>query len=202
MEACARIDKMVFSRYKKAMTDLRTSEFVLRWARLIAGDGFDRGLQPVQWQALRFLASANRFSRTPKGLTAWLGQTKGSVSQTIIALERKGLIARGGDPDDHRVVRLELTAAGKAALRAPPPDMAQRMLAHLAPHERDTLAQLVERMLLAEIAGSAGTPFGLCRTCRHFAADGTAPGTHRCRLLGVALHADEADQFCIEQDAA
>ncbi len=46
------------------MTD-RLSDLLTRTARLIAGDGHSAGLKPVQWQALRYLAVANRFSRTP-----------------------------------------------------------------------------------------------------------------------------------------
>src|SRR3546814_12965729 len=95
------------------MTD-PLSDLLARTARLIAGDGHSAGLKPVQWQALRYLAIANRFSRTPGALAAWLGQTKGTVSQTVGALERKGLVERTGDPDDRRLVRLSLTEAAHA----------------------------------------------------------------------------------------
>ena len=75
------------------MTD-RLPDLLTRAARLIAGDGHQGGLKPVQWQALRYLESANRFSRTPGALAAWLGQTKGTVAQTLIARARKGLVTR------------------------------------------------------------------------------------------------------------
>src|SRR3546814_21065683 len=98
------------------MTD-PLSDLLARTARLIAGDGHSAGLKPVQWQALRYLAIANRFSRTPGALAAWLGQTKGTVSQTVGALERKGLVERTGDPDDRRLVRSEERRVGKGGVR-------------------------------------------------------------------------------------
>src|SRR3546814_10986237 len=66
------------------------------------------------------------FSRTPGALAAWLGQTKGTVSQTVGALERKGLVERTGDPDDRRLVRLSLTEAGHAMLGRAPESIADR----------------------------------------------------------------------------
>ena len=145
MTALTRLAKMVFSRYQILMD--RASDLLARFSRIVAADGYDRGLQPVQWQALMFLRSANRFSRTPKALTAWLGQTKGSVSQTIAALEKKGLITRRTDPDDQRVVRLDLTEAGTSLVAGPPPALATQMLGHLTAAQRDSFAELVEQML-------------------------------------------------------
>ena len=202
MAALAQLAKMVFSRYQMRMTDRRVSDLLTRFSRIVAADGYDRGLQPVQWQALMFLRSANRFSRTPKALTAWLGQTKGSVSQTIAALEKKGLVARRPDPDDHRVVRLELTDAGAGLVAGPPPALAGQMLDHLPPADRDTLAGLVERMLRAELVRSGGRPFGLCRDCRHFERGPRGAAPHRCGLLGVALGEPDSALVCIEQEAA
>lgn len=180
----------------------KASDLLTRFSRIVAADGYDRGLQPVQWQALLFLRAANRFSRTPKALTAWLGQTKGSVSQTVAALEKKGLVARRADPGDQRVVRLDLTEAGTGLVAGPPPALAAQMLGHLTAVQRDSFAGIVEQMLRAELARSGGRPFGLCRDCRHFEPAARGPGLHRCRLLDVAL--DEADSMlvCIEQEAA
>ena len=182
------------------MSKARHLELLARFSRLVAADGYAHGLQPVQWQALQFLARANRFSRTPKGLTAWLGQTKGSVSQTIIALEAKGLVARTADSSDRRVVRLELTPAGCQLLEDLPPPVGAQMLEHLDDDDGDRLIALVEAMLLRHLAGTGQQPFGQCQTCRHFAT--LADGRHRCALLDVELAPAEAEQICIEQEAA
>ena len=183
------------------MSDAPTSDLLMRFSRIVAADGYDRGLQPVQWQALMFLRSANRFSRTPKALTAWLGQTKGSVSQTIAMLEKKGLVSRQADAADQRVVRLELTPAGVDLVAGPPPALAEQMLGHLNDVQRGQFAALVELMLRAELARSGGRPFGQCRDCRHFER-GLPGGAYRCQLLDVPLGEPESGLVCIEQEAA
>ena len=47
------------------------------------------GMKPAQWEALRFVSRANRYSRTPGALADFLSSTRGTVSQTPIALEKK-----------------------------------------------------------------------------------------------------------------
>lgn len=182
------------------MTSPRDIEILSRFARIIAADGYSHGLQPVQWQALQFLARANRFSRTPKGLTTWLGQTKGSVSQTILALEGKGLVSRAPDDDDRRVVRVELTGAGRTLLEDPPAAMASQMLGFLPQAERDRVVGAVEAMLRAHLAANGQQAFGQCRSCRHFSSPSV--GNHYCALLDLLLTDHDAELICIEQVAA
>ena len=64
-----------------------------RVSRLARAASFEHGLHPAQWEALRYLASANIFSNSPKALARYLGATKGTVSQTLAALVAKGLKA-------------------------------------------------------------------------------------------------------------
>lgn len=181
------------------MASDQTSELLARLARLVAADGYGSQLQPVQWQALRFLAVANRFSRTPSGLTAWLGQTKGSVSQTINALVRKGLVARAGDEGDRRVVRLALTNGGERVLASAIP-VSSEILAALNDQERALFGQLIAKSLRGAIAARGGRAFGACKDCAHFVA-GTA-GRSRCGLLNEPLSNEDAEKICIEQVAA
>src|SRR3546814_3015773 len=62
-----------------------------RLSRLTRELQFVDGLNPAQWEALRFLATANKYSRPPPALAEYLGATKGTVSQNLIAPESKGL---------------------------------------------------------------------------------------------------------------
>lgn len=181
------------------MTFERSSELLSRMARLIAADGFDLGLQPVQWQALRYLAAANRFSRTPGGLTAWLGQTKGSVSQTVNTLVRKGLVSRDADASDRRVVRLALTVVGETLIRDQTP-VAADILNALSNAERVVFGELIEKSLRANLAARKQRPFGLCQECRHF--ERSTGDVHRCALLDVPLSQADSNQICVEQEAA
>jgi DNA-binding MarR family transcriptional regulator len=81
--------------------------------------GSDESLQPVQLQALIYLSKANRYSNTPQALAEYLGLTKGTVSQTLLLLDRRGLIERFEDEIDRRVVRLRLSAAGERSSTNP-----------------------------------------------------------------------------------
>src|SRR4029079_9135990 len=83
-----------------------------RLSRLMRAGEFGDGLNPAPWEALRFLARANRFSNSPCALTRSLGATKGTISQTVKALERKKLIAKSERPGEKRSVVLRLTAGG------------------------------------------------------------------------------------------
>jgi DNA-binding MarR family transcriptional regulator len=91
-----------------------------RLSRLMRAAEFADGLNPAQWESLRFLARANRFSNSPGALTRYLGATKGTISQTVKALERKKLIEKSERPGEKRSVVLHLTEAGNAMMAKDP----------------------------------------------------------------------------------
>jgi DNA-binding MarR family transcriptional regulator len=157
-------------------------------------------LNPAQWEALRYLGRANRYSRTPTALTRYLGSTKGTVSQTVIALERKGLVRRGDDPRDRRGVRLGLTSRGRANLQRDP-------MAHLLEGVNPALFGRLEsdlaELLVHLQRGNQHRPFGLCGTCRFFQRDVGemgGGGPHRCGLTLEPLAQSESEQICAEHE--
>jgi DNA-binding MarR family transcriptional regulator len=174
-----------------------------RAGRLIQGALHSGGLPPAQWHVLRYLARANRFSRTPTAIGLYLDATKGTVSQTIIALERKGLVSKERNPD-RRSVCLQLTARGRELLARHPLSEAVEALEALPPQARDALRNGLAAFLMALLARRSARPFGQCATCRFF-EHGGAPsargGPHRCKLLDTPLSADDAAQICVEQEA-
>ena len=173
-----------------------------RVARLAINEGHSHGLKPAQWEALRYLAAANRFSRTPRALTDYLGLTKGTVSQTLMALERKGLIEKSTDQVDHRLVRIELTEAGRALLEGHDARPFDRVLAEMPEAARATLKTGLENLVKRQLDLAGRRPFGLCRTCRHFRADHPAGAPHRCALLDVTLSAVDSTSICAEMSEA
>jgi DNA-binding MarR family transcriptional regulator len=154
----------------------------------------EQGLLQVHWQTLWFLQSANRYSNNLQTLAAYLGQTKGSVSQTVRWLEARGYVARKQDERDRRVMRLGLTRAGAALLRQI--DFAGDWTAALAGLDdtalaaaRSALASLLREWQVAH--GSA--TFGVCRSCGHFRIEETG---YRCGLTQEALSEAETDLIC------
>jgi DNA-binding MarR family transcriptional regulator len=179
-----------------------TLELIGRLARIVTNEGHAHGLKPAQWEALRYLARANRFSRTPGGLTAYLGLTKGTVSQTLMALERAGLVEKTGNPGDGRSVRLDLTDKGQALLPLDGMAALGDALRALPPASRAGLGEGLKALVGAMLAARSGRAFGICRVCRHFAADARGKGQHYCQLLKQPLSEAEAGEICQEQEAA
>lgn len=163
------------------------------------------GLNPAQWEALRYLGRANRYSRSPGALGRYLQTTKGTASQTIRALERKGLVRRSADPGDRRGVSLALTPAGEILLRRDPlAGIAEAVSSLGRSTQRDLAAALAE--LLRDLQRRSGNrSFGICRTCRFFRrndARGESGGPHRCGLTGEPLSAPETLRICAEHELA
>lgn len=75
--------------------------------------------------------------------------TTGGLTLRVKRLEREGFVRRERDPDDHRMVYVELTDAGRELVdRAADVhfDNMARMLQRLTPQERDDLARLLGRL--------------------------------------------------------
>ena len=173
-----------------------------RLARVAGNDRTTLGLNPVQWEALRYFARANRFSRNPSGLRQYLGVTKGTVSQSIIALEKKGLLKKVPDPRDRRGVEVRLTAKGKKLLADDPLNRWQADLAVLPAAERKLLEAALERLLQAALHSRQREPFGFCKDCVYFARHHESGEPHFCRLLEAPLSDGDSQLICREQTPA
>lgn len=171
-----------------------------RLARLLQNDAHREGLKPTQWEALRFLGRANRFSRSPGAVTAYLGMTKGTVSQTLTALERKGLISKVAVPADRRNVRIELTRKSRALLKKDPLVDLETAAQRLKTGQRADLRVLLSNLLGEALQQRGGRPFGACRTCRYFERDAEDGKPHRCGLLDEPLSMADSELVCVEQE--
>ncbi|MGE0845026.1 MAG: MarR family winged helix-turn-helix transcriptional regulator [Flavobacteriaceae bacterium] len=147
------------------------ADAVDRLSRLLRARAQVSGLNPAQWAALRYLARANALSRTPGAVTGYLGATKGTVSQTLLSLARKGLISRRRDPADARTVRLEVTEEGARLVRRDPLQDVEAAAAALG-GEAAVLAGLLAALTgeLAELGDDAR--FGSCASCANARPDG------------------------------
>lgn len=171
-----------------------------RLARVLRAREHEDGLTPAQREALRYLARANRFSNTPGALTRYLGATKGTISQTVMALERKGLIAKAAR-DAKKSVRLTLTDKGRETLASDPWVQLEIAMDKLGGKTRRRMQRGIEALLASEIARGDLASFGTCANCRFFrekGRDGDAGGPHLCMLFEVALSDEDAGRICIE----
>jgi len=150
--------------------------------------GARHSLNSAQMNVLVYLSQANRYSNTPAAVTEYLGLTKGTVSQTLLTLERGKWIERRPDRRDRRVIRLQLTRN------------AQRLIANF----EDSLAEAVppaqranlEQTLSACLQSPSMRTFGVCKTCQSFQREG--PSTYRCGLTLEPLPAAQILKLCRE----
>ena len=160
--------------------------------------GSEEGLQPVHIQALLFLAQVNRFSNTPQALAEYLDTTKGTVSQSLLLLDRRGLIERYQDEIDRRVVRLRLSALGEAFLdESNPSGLWQTATREVSANRvRDSVSVL--RTILYEMQNqNGGPPFGTCNTCVY--CQRKSQRIHHCAWFGERLSGPETRKICREQ---
>ena len=109
--------------------------------------GYTPGLNPAQWAALRYFDEATLERRTVTGFAQFQGTTKGTASQTVAALVRKGYLRRVGDKQDRRVHRLVITDEGQNLLRIDPLQDLGKALEALEQEERWALAVSMEKVL-------------------------------------------------------
>lgn len=167
-------------------------ELIQRLARVTRHLEFAQGLNPAQWDALRYLARANAMSRTPGALADFLAVTKGTASQTVLALEAKGLVTRVKEAGDRRVVHLALTDQGLALIEQDPLARLRQAATDL-PAVEATVFTTALRRVLGRVDDRPGE-FGVCRNCGHHLA---TDGSSRCALIGKSLAIGEPDKICV-----
>ena len=157
--------------------------------------GSDEGLQPVHVQALIYLARANRYSNTPQALAEYLGLTKGTVSQTLLLLDRRGLIERFEGDIDRRVVRLRLSAAGERLLYESQPALAwQNATRNISPNRIRNAVSALREALETMQEDNEGTVFGVCSSCSW--CQKLSQRIYRCGRMGDRLSGPETRKLC------
>lgn len=177
----------------------RIVDLLERIGRLLTTEAHAEGLLPVHWETLRYLARANRFSQHAAALAAFLGLTKGTVSQTLGTLESKGLVKKTVDKRDKRSKHLTLTAKGKLLLKRDPLALTVGVVEDLGSKSRQHLESALEEFLLARLGAQDRQPFGQCSDCRYFAQRHADGAPHYCQLLEEELVESDAFAICFEQ---
>ena len=157
--------------------------------------GSDEDLQPVHLQSLIYLSKANRYSNTPQALAQYLGLTKGTVSQTLLLLDRRGLIERFEDDIDRRVVRLRLSSAGERLLYEAEPMLAwQNATRNISPNRIRNAVSALREALLTLQEDNEGSAFGTCGGCAF--SHKLSQRIYRCGQMGDRLSGPETRKLC------
>jgi DNA-binding MarR family transcriptional regulator len=141
----------------------------------------------------------NRYSNTAKGVAEYLGQTKGTVSQSIKVLERKGLITKHVDNIDKRIVHLKITSNARTLLKKTVPAPLFSNAGKLIKEQSMKQMQSALKSLLMAVQKANGLKsFGVCHTCRY--NQQLNNGNHLCRLTKEVLSSKEVQLICREHD--
>jgi DNA-binding MarR family transcriptional regulator len=156
------------------------------------------GLQAVHFQVLNYLSRCNKYSNTPAAVANYLGMTRGTVSQSLIILEKKGFVEKIQDQNDKRVIHLKLLAAGEDVLKqARSTDLfgnaTQILQTGLATAPTDV--NVFQQALTALQKANQSQSFGVCKTCRNFREKDNG---YFCELTQEALSPSDISQICQE----
>lgn len=183
------------------MNTLITQQLLERLASLLRSESrqllLKFGLQPVQFEALHYLSICNRYSNTPMAVTEFLGQTKGTVSQTLKVLEKKKLLEKSVDLNDRRVTRLVLTKSGRDLVKKLLPSPILGSACELMGDEalQATNSSLSSLLYYIQSANNFKT-FGQCDTCRHNMKNDS--DEYHCGLTKESLTKREISLSCRE----
>jgi DNA-binding MarR family transcriptional regulator len=167
-----------------------------RLSRLLKQAGHAKGLNPVQWEALRYLARCNALSHSPGAMARFLGTTKGTVSQTIKALEKKGLITKEVDTKDSRGVVLFLSEAGRSRLSDDDQQVVKADIAELPDKTRRRFDRALDALLEQVRLRQDEPSFGTCLTCRYYREAASTTPAH-CMKVNAAVSPEETQLICV-----
>ncbi|GAB4258045.1 MAG: MarR family transcriptional regulator [Methylomicrobium sp.] len=154
------------------------------------------GLQPIHGQILDYLAQCNSMSDTPAAVAEYFGLTKGTVSQSLQVLERKGYIEKRANEYDRRILHLRLSEDGERVLNTIQANELAAYPGHTMPAEQFTaLNQALLSTLTALQRANGLKSFGVCYTCYHFHE---LDQHYHCHLTQQPLNQHDAVKICRE----
>ena len=157
--------------------------------------GGDESLQAVHVEALMYLSRANRYSNTPQALAEYLGITKGTASQSLLLLDRRGLIERYQDDLDRRVVRLRLSTTGEQWIYDSQPQNGwHQATRNISPNRIRNAVSALRETLSTFQQDNEGSAFGTCTSCQHF--EKLSARAYRCGVMGDRLSGPETRKIC------
>lgn len=175
----------------------RIRDLIDRIARLSAADEWSDDINPTQWVALSYLDRANRFSRAPSQVAEFMAATRGTVSQTLKALARKGLASENRSEADRRWISYSITAQGTAVLERK--TIIDEAASDLDDGKAARLADALEALVRQALVKRGKRAFGICATCRHHKSQGAGG---YCMLLQEKLTQADSTKICHEHEEA
>jgi len=176
-------------------------ELLGQLARIFLFEEVKHGLRDREWMALRFLARANRFSRTPSALASHVGTTRGTASSIIQELEQKGYLEKSRSAKDKRSVTLSVTQQGRKFLVRDPVNALVDAIALLEKERKKSLRDALRHVLNQSDTGQQRHRADICRGCMFLRetrgnSEGGTPAEFTCRLFRAVITDVETEFLC------
>lgn len=188
---------------------VRIVEGLERIATALKSDDWSRaqaaGVNPTQLSILRTLEGRN-VGLSVKELSFQLGVSQPTVTDSILALERKSLVEKRPDPADGRAVRVVITDVGMAVVRSGSEAagaVGQATAALGDGDQQQLLVQLVSVIRQLQEQGSIPVQ-RMCVSCRHFRpyAHADAARPHHCNFVDAAFGQQDLRIDCRDHETA
>lgn len=164
-----------------------------------------RRLTPTQRRILDFLGTRHD-NITLSAVARELGVTPATASDSVAALESKGLIRKRRSHLDGRALALMLTTEGRRSVTelAALPDPLQAACGALSDSEQEVSYRSAMKMMRDLQEAGLLPPSRMCVSCRYFdpLRSPKSATPHHCHLIGAALADRHLRMDCAEHDLA
>jgi len=160
-----------------------------------------RGLNPAQDAILRLLLARPAGLRV-RVLAGHLGVRQPTVTDSVIALERKGLVRRQADPADARAAIVKVTPDAVAQPAAGVPSLAAAALAELSEAEQTGLLKTLIKLIRSLQLRQAIPPQRMCVTCKYFRPNAHPEGMEHCAFVDAPFGDRALRLDCAEHEQA
>lgn len=168
-------------------------------------DTAPRGLNPTQAQVLVVLERAGAGLRL-SDVADRLGVSAPTVSASVSALERKGLVQKQPAEDDARAIDISLTRAGRAEAgrMAEWPDLLLGAVGVLDPQEEAVFLKALLKIIRELQERGRIPPARMCITCRYFRPDvhDDAERPHHCAFVDAPFGDRNLRVDCADHEPA
>lgn len=163
------------------------------------------GLNPTQL-AILDLIEGRKDGLGVKEIAANLGVSQPTATDSIAALERKGLLIKASAGADRRAVKVGITAEGRSVLKAgrSSQGVTEQSVDALADHEQEDLLITLVKMIRHLQETDAIPIQRMCASCRYFApfAHSDAARPHHCHFVDAAFGQRDIRIDCREHETA
>jgi len=165
-----------------------------------------RGLNPTQGQVLVVLRASGGARLRISDLAERLALAPATISDSVAALERKGMVTKQRDPADARAVAVFLTVTGQAEAEdaAGWPELLLEAVRTLTCEEQAALYRAMLKTVRALQVRGRIPVSQMCVTCNFFRpyAHAGAPAPHHCALVDAPFGDAQIRLDCREHEPA